>query len=458
MSSPVAALRRTTRTFVVLATALSALTASAIAYAEGIDISRWQHPDGAAINWTQVKADNISFAFIKATEGSSYTNPYFASDRAAAKEVGIYRGAYHFARPSKGTAAKQARYFVSRAGLFKGAGTLPPVLDLEDRGKLGVTALRTWTRNWLSTVEELTGRTPMIYTSPYFWETYLGNARNFTHYRLWVAHYGVSSPRVPGGWSTWTFWQRTSSGHVDGIRGNVDMNRFNGTSAQLAALAQASGGGTAPPPPGTTVPTGEATTLSLGAGRTYVGIGGSVIFAGDLLASKDGTPVAGRWVGLWSRPKSGSIWTKLSTAPTDSAGHYTARATVVRSSVYQARFAGGPKYAATVSPQVTVSTPPRTTTALGLHADKYRVRAGSVVMLYGRLTTVDGGLADRRVKVYTRPAGGRSWTYLKSVTTASAGRYQAMVRPKRARTYKTVFAGSRYYKPVTSNRITVRVR
>ena len=188
--------RRTSRLLVVTVTSLAALAASSLAFADGVDVSHWQ----GSISWSKVEAAGMQFAFMKATESTTYTDTRFATNWAGAKSVGLYRGAYHFARPSSGSAAAQARYFVSRVGSFKGAGTLPPVLDLEASGGLSVSALRTWTTNWLRTVEDLTGRTPIIYVSPAFWEHYLGNSTAYTHYPLWIAHYGVSSPRVPGGW------------------------------------------------------------------------------------------------------------------------------------------------------------------------------------------------------------------------------------------------------------------
>src|SRR5215217_9484458 len=86
------------------AVAVSALflTAATPAFAAtnptGPDVSRWQH--GSPLTWAAVKASGHSFAFVKATEGSGYTNPYFASDWAGTRNVGLMRGAYHFARPS----------------------------------------------------------------------------------------------------------------------------------------------------------------------------------------------------------------------------------------------------------------------------------------------------------------------------------------------------------------------
>ena len=190
MRTTAAAARRARRLVVVLVTSFAAMLASTLAYADGIDVSHWQ----GTINWSKVKAAGMQFAFMKATESTTYTDTQLATNWAGVQAVGMYRGAYHFARPKVGTAPAQAKYFVSKVGSFQGAGTLPPVLDLEASGGLGVTALRNWTATWLQTVEQLTGRTPIIYVSPAFWEHYLGNSTAFTRYPLWIAHYGVTRP------------------------------------------------------------------------------------------------------------------------------------------------------------------------------------------------------------------------------------------------------------------------
>jgi GH25 family lysozyme M1 (1,4-beta-N-acetylmuramidase) len=185
----VALVRRIRRSAVVIVTAVAATAASTLAYADGIDVSHWQ----GSIAWSQVENAGVQFAFMKATEGTGYTDTMLAKNWAATKQVGIYRGAYHFARPSVGSAPAQARYFVSKVGSFKEAGVLPPVLDLEATGGLSPSQLRTWVSTWLTTVEDLTGRTPILYFSPSFWEVNLGNSTAFSRYPLWVAHY-TSAP------------------------------------------------------------------------------------------------------------------------------------------------------------------------------------------------------------------------------------------------------------------------
>ncbi|MDQ2756212.1 MAG: glycoside hydrolase family 25 protein [Actinomycetota bacterium] len=219
---------------------------SAMASINGPDVSSYQHPSGYSINWGSAHASgSATFGFVKATEGSGYTNPYFASDFAAMAATGMIRGAYHFASPSI-SAVTQAQYFVRVSGTLHQRGDLPPVLDLESTGGLSPTALIAWTQSYLQTVKALTGRTPIIYASPYFWQTAMANSQAFTGYPLWIASYG-SAPQIPGGWSSYTFWQYTASASLSGIRGAVDMSVFNGSLASLQALSNGPATAAAPP-------------------------------------------------------------------------------------------------------------------------------------------------------------------------------------------------------------------
>ena len=79
---------------------------------DGIDVASHQHPGGAAIDWDAVAASGQSFAFIKATEGTGYGNPYFSADSAKAAAAGITPGSYHYAKPEM-DARTQARFYAS---------------------------------------------------------------------------------------------------------------------------------------------------------------------------------------------------------------------------------------------------------------------------------------------------------------------------------------------------------
>lgn len=449
------AVRRSVRTFVVLVTTLSAFAASALAYADGIDVSHWQ----GSVDWAKVRSDGITFAFMKATEGTSYADPTLTTNWAGAQSAGVYRAAYHFARPSTaaGSAANQARFFVSRAGVFQGVGDLPPVLDLEATGGLGPAALKAWVATWLSTVEQLTGRTPILYFSPSFWTDHVGNSTAFTRYPLWIAHYTTGSPRVPGGWPTWTFWQRTSSGRVDGIGGRVDLNSFNGSEAQLATLANTTGGSSAPAPTGPTVPAGAPTLLTMTPAASAVSIGAPVQFLGSLTTTSPVGPGPGQRVGVWARP-TGGTWRKVAGATTDAAGQFSVTLRVQQSTAYQARSADGAAYAPSISAPVRVTTPPRRRVALDLRTHRAHPARGSVVLLYGHLRTGRRGLPGQTVRVYKRVPGAPWVRVATRRSDAPTGWYAVRVHPQGRQVWKAVFAGGYLYAPATSRPLTVRTR
>lgn len=194
----------------------------------GIDVSSHQ----ARIDWERIKADGIRFAYIKATEGVGFVDPKMRAFAAGAQAAAIPHGFYHFARPDTRSGATtqtairdaQAEADSFLAVAFPRPGQLLPALDLET-GSLVPRVLVRWTRAWLERVTERSGVTPLIYTYPAFWSR-MGNTTQFGSYRLWIAHYGVASPRLPPGWKRHTIWQYTSSGSVPGIPGRVDLDRL----------------------------------------------------------------------------------------------------------------------------------------------------------------------------------------------------------------------------------------
>ena len=200
-------------------------------YLEGIDVSHWQ----STIDWTKVRGAGKAFAIIKASEGRLYTDPNYLTNHTNAQAAGLWTGAYHFANPdtTANDAILEADHFVATVRL--GRGDLIPALDLEQTGGLSVAALQAWVTTWLGEVTAKVGIRPMIYTSPYFWQKYMGDSRALAdagYKTLWIAHWGVSSPTVPAsnwGGHGWTFWQYSDCGNVPGISGCVDLDRYNGT-------------------------------------------------------------------------------------------------------------------------------------------------------------------------------------------------------------------------------------
>lgn len=209
----------------------------------GVDVSKWQRPGGVALKWDEVAASGQKFAFIKATDGVEGDQKYFLEDSIAAAKAGLYVGSYHKAHPDR-SATEQADQYVEalqqRDEQISTDKTLPPVLDIELDNGLNPTQLQKWTKDFLERVEEKTGETPMIYTYRWFWQNPMGNSTDFTDYPLWLAAYQDSAPTsLPGGWESMTFWQRSSTGRIDGIPTIVDEDVFNGTEAELQQLAAA---------------------------------------------------------------------------------------------------------------------------------------------------------------------------------------------------------------------------
>ena len=209
--------------------------------AAGVDTSSYQHVGRSKIDWPAVRRSGVSFAIIKATEGTTHDDPWFERDWKAAASAGLYRGAYHYARPVDGSAAGDASHFLDVVGSLDGREDLPPVLDLEEDGGLDPEVLAGWVADWVDTVRQRTGRLPMIYTGPHFWADKMAGTERFGDSPLWYAHHTDAADPGPlfGGWATWAAWQWSSTGSVPGISEVVDLDRLAGGGPALEALAAA---------------------------------------------------------------------------------------------------------------------------------------------------------------------------------------------------------------------------
>ena len=200
----------------------------------GIDVSRHQRNiDWDAVSKMTHNDIGISFAFIKASEGRSIADQYFEENWKEAKNNGIIRGAYHFYRPHL-TAEEQASLFFKQVPrLYK--GDLPPVLDIEMKGRCPAVKLKKNLKKWLVLVEKHYGMTPILYTNYGFYKNLL-TGKEFKKYPLWIAHY--KTPDINAIVNEWHFWQHTDHAHVNGIRGGVDFNVFNGNIEDLKELCK----------------------------------------------------------------------------------------------------------------------------------------------------------------------------------------------------------------------------
>ena len=202
---------------------------------QGMDVSSHQ----LNVDWGQAWNQGSRFAYVKATEATSYKNPYYNQQYNGSVNVGMYRGAYHFAIPGVSSGAEQANYFVNNGGGWSADGrTLPPLLDIEYNpyAELGNTCYNlsaaqmvSWIRDFSNTVKARTGRLPMIYSTTDWWNRCTGSSAAFADHPLHIANYNqVGAGNLPSGWSRYNIWQYSSSGPFAG-----DSNVFNGSGNEL---------------------------------------------------------------------------------------------------------------------------------------------------------------------------------------------------------------------------------
>jgi lysozyme len=218
----------------------------------GVDIS---HYTPANFPFDQLVAQNIHYVYAKATQGVAFKDPKFAQFWNALGQLPekqkVFRGAYHFLSSSDDPKT-QAERFVAFLNLHGGLqpNDLPPVMDLEwdiavangpDRWRNYKSAeIVTAALMFLKRVEQLTGRTPMIYTARSWWRSVgivESDIKQFSKYPIWIADYSRSAmatevPAVPNNAKP-DLWQFSESAKLTGFKSGVDANIFHGTEADF---------------------------------------------------------------------------------------------------------------------------------------------------------------------------------------------------------------------------------
>src|SRR5208337_1201280 len=202
--------------------------------AKVIDISSWQHPNGAGIDWHEVLASGVQGVVVKLTQGVGYVNPYGVADLQAAADVGLLTGAYHFAEPGVNLSDDEASHFlVNLGGLDLALGAW---LDLEDMTGAVVHEVGGWVLAWLGDVQTPT-RAAGLYTDQSILAGLVGGSQG---HRLWLAVPEATDNSTAGEWMT-----QIGSESVAGIQGAADVDTVWNT----RGLNLPPGGTVAPPTP-----------------------------------------------------------------------------------------------------------------------------------------------------------------------------------------------------------------
>lgn len=209
-------------------------TSSAVAYAvSGVDVSEYQ----GAVDWAVIEEQGVKFAFIRATEGSGYTDAAFAANWRAVAETDVLAGAYHFFSFDSGADTQAANFM---AAVSKEGPMLPPVVDVElygsyKRSPPEAETVRQQLDEMLHLLEEHYGIPPILYATQRAYRLYL--AGHYEENPIWIRDV-YFSPSLPDG-RDWTFWQYSDKGRLAGYAGEekyIDLNVYAGDMAGLREM------------------------------------------------------------------------------------------------------------------------------------------------------------------------------------------------------------------------------
>ncbi len=192
----------------------------------GIDVSYYQ----GNIDWNAVKRSGVEFVFVRVGyrgygSGKLATDTKAAENLRGAMNAGLKVGAYIFSQAITTQEAKEeAQYALNQ---IKGYNiTMPVVMDYEYAengiGRLYNAKLSrgqaTQIVNAFCEYVKQAGYEPMVYANKSMLESSL-NAGSIP-YKVWLANYTTKTEYQ----GNYEFWQYSSGGTVNGIKGKVDSN------------------------------------------------------------------------------------------------------------------------------------------------------------------------------------------------------------------------------------------
>jgi lysozyme len=213
-----------------------------MAYPRILDIS---YAQSQGIDWPKLKTQDI--AVIARGGQGIWKDNLFPQHYAGAQAAGVPIGIYWFYQPNM-SPDYQVKTFLE---VYNSLPVKPKVIALDveniaytetDGTKINILppsidAHQTWLLSWLSQTETATGSTPGIYSRKNYWDAWTRRSSAWSKYWLWVAswtQYSGAVPLLPADWQSWKVWQfEGGTGRCDGVVGPVDLNNFNGTTAEM---------------------------------------------------------------------------------------------------------------------------------------------------------------------------------------------------------------------------------
>ncbi|EME44573.1 glycoside hydrolase family 25 protein [Dothistroma septosporum NZE10] len=210
---------------VVLALSASAAPLTErVSSVQGFDISHHQ----TSVDFASAYSSGLRFVIIQASEGTTSKDPSFSSHYNGTTSADFIRDGYHFARGT-GDGSQESNYFLSNGDGWSNDGrTLPGMLDLE-----GDCISGSWKMTFSNTYYQATGRYPLLYSSPSWWQSCTGSFDAFVDTDpLVMACYSAKPCTPQGSWPYYAIWQYKDSNAYGG-----ESDVFNGDLTQLEQLA-----------------------------------------------------------------------------------------------------------------------------------------------------------------------------------------------------------------------------
>lgn len=185
----------------------------------GVDLSA----HNGDVDFQKVAEAGVSFVFLKATEGTTFRDSKFRKNYFAARDAGLKVGAYHFFRfDSDGY--DQGRNFLETVDSLD--FDLPLAIDVEEWSNPDDLPTEKIALNIRAMIFSLEGcrRKVILYTNKRGYDRFVRN--RLEEMPMWVCSF--TNPPIDS--DNWQLWQHSHESHIDGIKGKVDLNTFNGDS------------------------------------------------------------------------------------------------------------------------------------------------------------------------------------------------------------------------------------
>lgn len=197
----------------------------------GVDVSH----HNTFIDWRQLYKDNITFAYLKSTEGTDHKDKNYQENYQLAKGAGLKVGTYHFYTFGK-NGKEQALHFIRNAHV--NSGDLVPAIDVE-HSKINKAAannqdlsqLISELKNLEEALFQYFGKHPVIYTNKQCYLLYIEN--NFPNNPLWICDLH-DEPDYR--FENWEIWQFSHTGLIKGVTDPVDLNYYRGSREEFKNL------------------------------------------------------------------------------------------------------------------------------------------------------------------------------------------------------------------------------